>query len=352
MKSKPLSASKIKTLQTCSWQYWCKYGPLKLPDTSNDGSKRGSICHLVFEVLGRKGRENLFNNILSKKDVFCEPSIKRLIMKHAIRESVDDDENVLSMKEMILNGLLYDFFGDTHCSPEKHESELAFAIQKDDGEFKYSVRGFIDKLFLYKGEKYALIRDFKSSKKAFNSYEVDDNLQDLMYSLAVKKLFPEYKNRQSEFLFLKFELDPSKKHSKEESSINSGVVKMAAISDYELMGFEHFLTEIQALVDNFTEEDAQENMAHAKGYPKPEEGFAGKIVCGFAKFKGQLKKDGNVMWHCPFKFGFDYFVALDEKGVITKSAHKKEDLSEFKKVEKRKYAGCPAFNLDDDSDLL
>ena len=58
------------------------------------------------------------------------------------------------------------------------------------------------------------------------------------------------------------------------------------------------------------------------------------------------------MWHCPFKFGFDYFVALDEKGVITKSAHKKEDLSEFKKVEKRKYAGCPAFSLDDDSDLL
>ena len=232
----------------------------------------------------------MFNNILSKKDVFCEPSIKRLIMKHAVRESVDDDENVLSMKEMILNGLFYDFFGDTHCSPEKHESELAFTIQKDDGEFKYSVRGFIDKLFLYKEEKYALIRDFKSSKKAFNSYEVDDNLQDLMYSLAVKKLFPEYENRQSEFLFLKFELDSSQKH---------------------------------CLVDNFTEEDAQANMAHAKGYPKPEEGFAGKIVCGFAKFKGQLKKDGNVMWHCPFKFGFDYFVALDEKEVIIKSAHKR-----------------------------
>ena len=42
-----LSASRIKTAQSCSWLYWCKY-KLKLPDTSNDGARRGSICHLIF----------------------------------------------------------------------------------------------------------------------------------------------------------------------------------------------------------------------------------------------------------------------------------------------------------------
>ena len=46
--NKPLSASRIKTLQTCSWQYWCKYH-LKLPDRSNEGSLRGTICHAIFD---------------------------------------------------------------------------------------------------------------------------------------------------------------------------------------------------------------------------------------------------------------------------------------------------------------
>ena len=46
-----LSASRIKTAQTCSWTYWCNY-KLKLPDAGNDGSSRGTICHNIFELLG------------------------------------------------------------------------------------------------------------------------------------------------------------------------------------------------------------------------------------------------------------------------------------------------------------
>ena len=46
----PLSASKIKKLEDCSWAYWAAYH-LKLPDSSNDGARRGTICHLVFECL-------------------------------------------------------------------------------------------------------------------------------------------------------------------------------------------------------------------------------------------------------------------------------------------------------------
>ena len=107
----PLSASRIKTAQSCSWLYWCKY-KLGLPEKSNDGARRGSICHLVFEVLGVKGRKRYFNKILKTEDVFSVPSIKRLILKHAAREGVDDQENVELMKDMIFNGLTYDFFGE------------------------------------------------------------------------------------------------------------------------------------------------------------------------------------------------------------------------------------------------
>ena len=72
-------------------------------------------------------------------------------------------------------------------------------------------RLFIDKLFLYKDKSFALIRDFKSSKQVFKGKEVTDNLQHLMYSLAVKHMYPEFKTRESEFLFLKFDLTKDRK---------------------------------------------------------------------------------------------------------------------------------------------
>ena len=106
----PLSASRIKTAQSCSWLYWCKY-KLGLPEKGNDGARRGSICHLIFEVLGVKKRKKYFNKIIKTQDVFCVPSIKKLILKHAVREGIDDHDNVELMKDMIFNGLSYDFFG-------------------------------------------------------------------------------------------------------------------------------------------------------------------------------------------------------------------------------------------------
>ena len=81
----PLSASRIKTAQSCSWLYWCKY-KLNLPDKSNDGAKRGSICHLIFELLGEKKRKKYYNKIIKAQDIFAVPSIKRLVMKHAVRD--------------------------------------------------------------------------------------------------------------------------------------------------------------------------------------------------------------------------------------------------------------------------
>ena len=51
-----LSASRIKTLQSCSWMYYAKY-IIGIPDKGNDGSSRGTVCHLIFEVLGDPRRK-------------------------------------------------------------------------------------------------------------------------------------------------------------------------------------------------------------------------------------------------------------------------------------------------------
>ena len=111
-------------------------------------------------------------------------------------KGVDDEENVEMMKDMIFNGLSYDFFGADLGKPTEEYSEKDFDIIKSDGDIKYKIRGFIDKLFLYKRKKFAIIRDFKTSKEVFKGKDRTDNLQDLMYSLAVKNLFPEYSESQ------------------------------------------------------------------------------------------------------------------------------------------------------------
>ena len=332
----PLSASRIKTAQSCSWLYWCKY-KLKLPDKSNEGAKRGSICHLVFEVLGLKGRKKYYNKILKTQDVFSVPSIKRLILKHAIREGIDDCDNVNMMKDMIFNGLSYDFFGTDSGNPTEEYSEKDFDIVKNDGDIKYKIRGFIDKLFLYKRKKFAIIRDFKTSKEVFKGKDQTDNLQDLMYSLAVKNLFPEYSERVSEFLFLKFDLDPDAK--------KSGVVRMKPLDEDELKGFEMQLSEIQKYLDNFSEKDAQKNYAAHQGFPK-DNSFSGKLLCGFATKKGELKIDGNPKWHCPMKFDFFYYEVTNAEGKFITSYFEdefSEDLvPEGCSYEMKYYQGCPA----------
>ncbi len=336
-----LSASRIKTAQSCSWTYWCKY-KLKLPDTSNDGASRGTICHLILELLCEPKRKDYYNDIIKNNTLFCVPSVTRLVNIWARRLNVDDQDNIELIDSMTVNGLQYDYFGSTTGKLEEAFSEKDFHIIVENGDIRYRINGFIDKLFLYKKEKFAIIRDFKTSKGVFEGKDATDNLQDLIYSLAVKHMYPYYKTRQSEFLFLKFDLqkDLLGKDGK-------GVLKMAPLSDEELEGFEYQLTEWQNYLDNFDEEAAISDFAFDKGFPPKEDGFSGRLNCGFASYPGQLKKDGSPMWHCAFKFSFDYWSLKDKNGNVKKSCHL-DDKNTLKGMQeegdtivKLSYQGCP-----------
>jgi len=336
-----LSASRIKTAQSCSWLYYSKY-KLKLPDTTNDGASRGTVCHLILEVLAKKGRKKYYNKIIKQQSIFAIPSVGRLATIWATRLAVDDPDNLKFIDFMTVNGLTHDYFGADLAKPTKSFSEKKFDIEINNGSKRYRINGFIDKLFLYKGKKAALIRDFKTSKRVFEGKEAEDNLQDLMYSLAVKHLYPDYTSRQSEFLFLKFELGKDLLGEN-----NEGVLQMEPLSNDELEGFEYQLTEWQNYLDNFNEETAYSDFAFDRGFPAKHEGFSGRLMCGFATAPGQLKKDGTPMWHCPFKFQFSYYALKDASGKLKKTAFVKErdSLLEFKEdgdiIEKLDYDGCP-----------
>jgi len=331
-----LSASRLKTAKTCSWLYWSKYH-LKLPDKTNEGASRGFICHLIFECLGNKRHAATYKQIIKAKNIFASPSVERLVLKHAKRLNVDDQENIELINKMSLAALGHDFFGKKRGRLSEEHSEYEFDLHIKDEEKDYCIKGFIDKLFLYKKNNTAIIRDFKTSKQVFKGEEETKNLQDYIYSLAVRHLFPDYKNRYSEFLFLKFDLN------------GKGTLKMKKLNDKVLNKFEVELTKSQIYLDNFSISHARG--AYAADKPRPTDGsFGGQIVCGFAKFKGQLKKDGKPMWHCAYKFPFDYYALCDKKDKVLQTAFPDEyhllvsKRSKGDSIKKMHYSGCPRWN--------
>lgn len=292
----PLSASRIKTCETCSWLFYAKY-ILGIPDRSNDGASKGSVTHLVMELLGDKEkRGHYFEKIIKAQDIDVCPSISRLIYSYAKKLGVHSDENIFDIKQMCLAGLNYDFYAESDRLTEGF-SEIGFNITKNEGGKFYKIRGFLDKLFLYDNGRLALIRDFKTSKKVYVGKEISDNIQHFIYSLAARELFPQIEQSRTEFLFLKHGM--SQKDS-------SGVITIDLFDNDILDGFEYELTNWQILLDSFCLRNAYADMACYKDYPK-DGSFGGPLSCGFAKSPNQLKKDGTPMWYCPAKFAFDFY---------------------------------------------
>lgn len=318
-----LSASRIKTAIECSWKYYANY-ILKLPDIPNDGSKRGTIVHIILENLLLDRRKDIVSEILEHEDPYRIPSIYRLVEKHAKVLGVDDEENMETMREFILTGLKTDFYciGDGNESVELFPPEKKFQLDNEDP--LYSILGFIDKLAYYPKSKILRVVDYKTSKQKFSSEELKFNIQALTYSLAGRKIVPEAKRVIVEFVFLKFKKNPSLKCE-------------FSIDDLDL--FEDYLGDMNSLLVSFDEEKGKSSYA-ADG------GFGKSWMCG--KKTGDLNKEGKPAWICKYKYPYDYYEASKE-GKIIKCEFKKKDLmKEFKgdksvSIKKKYYTGCPRF---------
>jgi len=124
---------------------------------------------------------------------------------------------------------------------------------------------------------------------------------------------------------------------------------MKKLSATKLNKFEIELTKSQAYLEKFSERHAKATYAADK--PRPKDGsFGGQIVCGFAKYRGQLKKDGNPMWHCVYKFPFEYYALYDKEGKLIKTEFPENYYLLVNKrgpdqyIKKMRYAGCPRWN--------
>lgn len=305
--NKILSASRVKTLDTCSWTYWCNYH-LKMPQKANSGALRGSLCHLVFELLLKPKHQHYYKKILKYNSIDGGPAVKRLVIKHLTRDGIiDDGESYKLCDKMIVVGLQYDFFGPKGA--EIIGIEEKFLLDKTEPTYK--AMGFIDKV-VKKGNKIKIV-DYKSSKYKFKGDELTSNIQAMMYTLAAHKMWPEIKDVVVEFLFLRFPKSASQE---------------IRVSEDQLAGFEHYLEHVYKIINNFKKEDAQSNFAAHK------------------QESSWLCKAGKT-WRCPYLDPFEYYALVNDSGEVVKTAFEKKDLKikPDHKIKKMKYAGCPAHTL-------
>jgi hypothetical protein len=301
-----LSASKIKTLDTCSWLFFSKYH-LKVPDTTNDGASRGTIVHLIFELMLKPRHKKKYFTKLKKSPTAilrCKP-LSRLLTKHTKRLNIDDKDNLALIYQMLYVGFNHNFYckGSKDLKEEEH-----FEIEGEN----FVINGFIDKKAFYKNK--IDIWDYKSSKAKFNKEDIESNYQALMYSLATFKkdgVIPEVK-----FLFLRFPDSPEQAAPK--------------LTEEELEGFEMFLSELADLLADYDENKALENLA--------KNGMKYRWLCG-------SEKPGK--WICPVRRPFEFFSLIEKSsGRIIKSAHTENELeaSAGQEIVKQDYEGCPAWN--------
>jgi len=303
---KTLSASRIKTLETCSWVYWNNYHA-KVPQSQNDGALRGTICHTVFELLLNKRHLKNYKRIIKKNAIDGDKGVDKLVKKLSVKVKLDES-NYKLLNDMILVGLKNDFFGE---GGEIVKPEYDFDITNE--EPKYHIKGFIDKPIKIKKEMHII--DYKSSKYKFRGDDLEANIQAMMYSLASKKLWPKLKPIVK-FLFLRFPKQP---------------IQELIFTDEQIKGFEHYLEHINDYINKFDEESARANFA-----------------VDSQKNKWMCQIGG---WKCPYKDPYKYYVKVNNKGEVVETSLENnfKDIKGFK-VETRDYEGCPKFQSNSKKD--
>lgn len=322
-----LSASRVKTLSECSWLYWSKYH-LKLPDTSNSGAMRGSVCHDLFELLTKPKWMHFAKELHeSGCDIEKFPLIKRFLKakchKYGLEMFEEDKKskktNIGLIYEMIAVGLEAGFF------PEDHEEIIDSEYQFDiiDEELEFRIMGFIDRILYDRNNNHILISDYKSSKQQFKGEELETNIQAMMYALAAHYLkkagkIPNFKKIIGRFIFLRFAKNP---------------YQDLEFSEEQIEGFRHYLSYVNTVISKFDEQDAKNDYALYDG--------ARRWKCGARSGSG---------WKCSFRDPFVYYRLFDENGDGIKTVFEKDYLetNQFDKIaenqswKKMEYSGCPA----------
>lgn len=306
-----LSASRIKCLKDCSWLYYSKYIE-KIPDSGNDGSKRGTIIHAILELLSKDKHKKKAESILENSVII--DCVDRYLKVYAKKLGILNDENMDRLRSMLFVGLRHDFFRKADEVREEYKFDLV--INKNGKSF--IIIGFIDKFYIDHKEKKSLIRDFKTSKAKYSGEDLDFNLQEMMYLLAASKILEGYLN-ELEFIFLRFPDNP--------------VVKSQSPPKLFLDAFEDYLLGVSEHLENFDENKAMTDFAKNKPFPK-DGSFSGPLLCG---------SKNPERWQCSARNPIEYYHVYKDGKFIESVFNLPEERGNLE-YRKRQYLGCPMFH--------
>lgn len=317
-----ISPSRLDLYLECSQRYAYRY-LYKGPDSSNDGAKRGSTVHDVLEILLNPRHKHYVDSVIENRTCTLKPGLWRLIQKYAAKYEVDDDENLTMIDGFMYIACKNEFYGPPDTIKTLAEQDFDFEVERPG--ISYRVRGFIDKIHLIEedGVISCTLVDYKSSKARYTGEKATNNHQAIIYQLAVKHLFPDYRMRGFRFLFLRMPRKP--------------IQMMELLTDAQLAGYEYWLTNIQQQLETFTEADASCNYAAHDPDMKIQR-------CGGEGFKA----DGSVRFICGAQRPLDFYAVVDKDNKHLYSVFTEEEarLKEGERVEKRHYAGCQYFFKD------
>jgi len=323
-----LSASKIKTLDSCSWQYYASY-ELGIPQKGNSGASRGTVVHNLFELISKAKHQHYIKKIWNAGSPEKIPAIKRFLENQFLKEKISKEEPVKPIKaklptkdnwetvcDMVMTTMKFEFI-DKDFS-KIIDSEYEFNIVNESP--RYAIRGFIDRVEI-DGDDIKIL-DYKSSSKKFKGDDEDANIQAMMYSLVARKIWKNYKNYKASFFFMRFPDSPYQDSN---------------FSENEIDGLEHYLEYITSVIEKIDEKSATNNMAY------------------FDRKKSWLCQMGK--WTCPYKNPMTFYkiIEKDESKRTAKGVSSHIEYQEaLEKIEKNKkeqeweievidYSGCPAF---------
>lgn len=190
MKTKPLSASSIKTYLQCLLKYKYRYIEKKPVEQNKDALVLGTAVHEALEEM---------YTIVNNEDVSSAELYKRVYKKFmdtATAEGLGKLNLFQEGKDMVTRRL------DRLSKEEKVVGlETRFHLETKNGT---PFTGAIDKL-VELDEKTVVVVDYKTSKTAFTQTEADVDIQMSMYDLAVHMMYPQYETIVVVFDYVRLE---------------------------------------------------------------------------------------------------------------------------------------------------
>lgn len=296
-----ISASRAKSLSHCSYLFYLKE-VLGLPEKTHWKTLCGTAVHNIFEHIMRPKRKKMFFNILNSGFTFEEyPQIERYVnifcAKHNVTlHTMQEFEDMIALAFKCVAKYFLDNPDVEFTNEERFQIQIGGA----------TISGFIDLLIRLPGDEWVVI-DLKTQGKRFTKKDLIDNVQALMYQLAIWKIYG--KKSRVEFMMLR--------HPPTTRTPDKHIQSVPAYNEEQFLGFEVYVDWLYDIVQEFTEEEAKKNFCEDFGFCQ--------YVCQFARpFEYQILVDSTTGDQIGSAFMDETLEA--QEGQEVKTAH---------------YKGCP-----------